>query len=53
VAYGDERLREAHAQGFRSAIVPKDNAPRRAPASMNVIGVSRISEALDAALAGV
>jgi DNA repair protein RadA/Sms len=53
VAYGDERLKEAQAQGFRSAIVPKDNAPRRAPAGMNVIGVSRISEALEAALAGV
>ncbi len=54
VAYGDERLKEAQAQGFRSAIVPKDNAPRRAPPGMNVIGVGRISEALEAAaLAGV
>ncbi len=51
VAYGDERLKEAHAQGFRSAIVPKDNAPRRPPSGMSVIGVSRISEALEAAFA--
>src|SRR4029077_5057426 len=28
VAYGDERLREAQAQGFRLAIVPQGNAPR-------------------------
>jgi DNA repair protein RadA/Sms len=52
VAYGDERLKEAQAQGFRSAIVPKDNAPRRATPGMRVIGVGRISEALETALAG-
>jgi DNA repair protein RadA/Sms len=48
VAYGDERLREAQAQGFRTAIVPRDNAPRKAQPGLNVIGVSRISEALAA-----
>jgi DNA repair protein RadA/Sms len=52
VAYGDERLREAQAQGFRFAIVPQGNAPRSAPAGMRLIGVSRIAEALEAALAG-
>ncbi|MGN6453837.1 MAG: DNA repair protein RadA [Steroidobacteraceae bacterium] len=51
VAYGDERLREAQAQGFRLAIVPQGNAPRSAPAGMRVIGVTRIAEALEAALA--
>ncbi len=51
VAYGDERLKEAHAQGFRTAIVPKDNAPRRAASGMQVIGVGRITEALEATLA--
>ncbi|HYX73752.1 MAG TPA: DNA repair protein RadA [Steroidobacteraceae bacterium] len=50
VAYGDERLREAQAQGFRLAIVPQGNAPRSAPAGMRVIGVTRIAEALEAAL---
>ena len=50
VAYGDERLKEAQAQGFRVAIVPKDNAPRRAPADLRVIGVARITDALEAAL---
>lgn len=50
VAYGDERLREAQAQGFRIAVVPQGNAPRRPPAELRVVGVSRISEALEAAL---
>jgi DNA repair protein RadA/Sms len=51
VAYGDERLREARSQGFGIAIVPNGNAPRRAPAGLNVIAVSRIDQALEAALA--
>jgi DNA repair protein RadA/Sms len=49
VAYGDERLREAHAQGFRLAVVPKDNAPRKAPDGLTVLGVSGVAEALAAA----
>jgi DNA repair protein RadA/Sms len=51
VAYGDERLREAQAQGFRLAIVPQGNAPRTPPAGMRVIAATRIAEALEAALA--
>jgi len=50
VPYGDERLREAQAQGFRLAIVPQGNAPRTPPAGMRLIGVTRIAEALEAAL---
>jgi DNA repair protein RadA/Sms len=50
VAYGDERLREAQAQGFRLAIVPQGNAPRRPPPELKVIGVTRLAEALAAAL---
>jgi len=50
VPYGDERLREAQAQGFRLAIVPQANAPRAEPAGMRVIAVTRIAEALEAAL---
>ncbi|HET9329414.1 MAG TPA: DNA repair protein RadA [Steroidobacteraceae bacterium] len=50
VAYGDERLREAQAQGFRLAVVPQGNAPRRPGAELRVVGVSRIAEALEAAL---
>ena len=51
VPYGDERLREAQAQGFRLAIVPQGNAPRTPPAGMRVIGATRIAEALEAASA--
>jgi DNA repair protein RadA/Sms len=52
VPYGDERLREAQAQGFRVAIVPRDNAPRRAVPGLEVIGVARLDAALAAALGG-
>ncbi len=51
VAYGDERLREAQAQGFRIAIIPQGNLPRTPAAGMRVIGVTRIAEALAAARA--
>ena len=47
VAYGEERLREAHKQGFQRAIVPADNAPRKPLPGMAVIGVSKVSEALE------
>jgi DNA repair protein RadA/Sms len=49
VPYGDERLREAQAQGFNRAIIPHGNAPRRTPPGLTVIAVSRIGEALEAA----
>jgi DNA repair protein RadA/Sms len=52
VAYGDERLREAQAQGFKVAVVPQGNAPRRTGAALKVVAVARIAEALEAALAG-
>jgi DNA repair protein RadA/Sms len=51
VAFGDERLREAQAQGFNLAIIPQGNAPRRVPPGLTVVGVARIGEALEAALA--
>ena len=50
VAYGEERLREAQKQGFRTAVIPKENAPRKALEGLNVIAVSRIGEALEATL---
>jgi DNA repair protein RadA/Sms len=52
VAYGDERLREAQAQGFKVAVVPGDNAPRKAPAGISVLGVGAVAEALTAAFSG-
>jgi len=49
VPYGDERLREAQAQGFKVALVPRDNAPRKAPAGITVHAVGTVAEALAAA----
>jgi DNA repair protein RadA/Sms len=49
VAYGEERLKEAQKQGFRLAIVPKDNAPRKPLQGLEVVSVGRVGEALEAA----
>jgi len=43
---GEERVREAAKHGFRHALVPKANAPRRAPEGIEVSAVSRLQEAL-------
>ena len=48
VPSGQERIREAAKHGFTRAIVPKGNVPKDMPEGMQVIGVSRLSEALDA-----
>ncbi|NVK41826.1 MAG: DNA repair protein RadA [Oceanospirillaceae bacterium] len=48
VPNGQERIREAAKHGFRRAIVPKGNVPKTAPEGMEVIGVNRLAEALDA-----
>jgi DNA repair protein RadA/Sms len=50
VPNGEERLREAATHGFRRAIVPKANAPKKgAFKDLEVIGVERLSEALEVA----
>ena len=50
VPNGEERLKEAATHGFRRAIVPKANAPRKGTyKDMEVIAVERLSEALEAA----
>ncbi len=50
VPNGEERLKEAATHGFRRAIVPKANAPKKgAYKDLEVIAVERLSEALDAA----
>jgi DNA repair protein RadA/Sms len=46
VAWGEERLREAAKQGFRRAVVPTANVPRRAIEGLAVEGVARLDEAL-------
>ena len=48
VPFGEERLREAAKHGFRRAIVPQANVPRRAVAGIEVAGVARLAEALAA-----
>lgn len=49
VAYGDERLKEAQKQGFKVALVAKDNAPRKPLEGLQVVAVTRVDEALKAA----
>jgi DNA repair protein RadA/Sms len=48
VSNGSERLQEAAKHGFKRAIVPKANMPRKEIAGLEVLGVSRLSEALEA-----
>ena len=48
VTGGQERLREAVKHGFTRAIIPKANQPKAAIKGLEVIGVSKISQALDA-----
>ncbi len=49
VRFGTERIAAAAKQGFSLAIVPKGNVPKTAPAGIKVVGVRRLSDALDAA----
>lgn len=48
VPSGQERLQEAAKHGFTRAIVPKANCPKQSIAGMEIIGVSKLSEALAA-----
>lgn len=48
VPNGQERIREAAKHGFRRAIVPKANMPKDPVEGMEVVGVTCLSEALDA-----
>jgi len=50
VPNGEERLREAATHGFRKAIVPKANAPKKLKmGEMEIVPVERLREALEAA----
>ncbi len=51
VPFGEERLREAAKQGFRRALVPAANAPRKGAAleGIEVAGVGSLQEALEQA----
>ncbi len=48
VPFGEERLREAAKHGFKSAVVPAANVPKRSPEGMSVVGVTRLNQALEA-----
>src|SRR6202051_2392 len=48
VPFGEERLREAAKHGFKLALVPEANVPKRSPEGMTVRGVTRLNQALDA-----
>ncbi len=47
VPSGQERLNEAAKHGFKRAIVPFNNMPKQAILGMEIIGVKKLSEALD------
>jgi DNA repair protein RadA/Sms len=49
VRFGEERIVTAAQQGFTCAIVPRANVPRKMPEGIEVIGVRRLSDALDSA----
>lgn len=49
VRFGEERILAAAKQGFAKAIVPLSNKPKKIPAGIEVVGVRKLSEALDAA----
>jgi DNA repair protein RadA/Sms len=48
VPFGEERLREAAKHGFKLALVPQANVPKRPPEGMTVRGATRLAQALDA-----
>jgi DNA repair protein RadA/Sms len=48
VPFGEERLREAAKHGFKTALVPEANVPKRPPDGMSVRGVARLNQALEA-----
>lgn len=45
---GQERLKEAAKLGFAKAVIPKANLPKQAIEGLEVIGVDRLADALDA-----
>ncbi len=48
VANGEARIHEALKHGFKKAIVPGANVPKKVPDGIEIIGVSRLSEAIAA-----
>lgn len=46
VPSGQERISEAAKHGFRRAIVPAANVPKKVPEGMQIFGVKKLSDAL-------
>jgi len=47
VRFGEERIAAAAKQGFTRAVVPFANVPKNVPQGIEVVGVKRVSNALD------
>jgi DNA repair protein RadA/Sms len=47
VRFGTERIAAAAKQGFTRAIVPQGNVPKSPPKGIEIVGVRRLSDALD------
>jgi DNA repair protein RadA/Sms len=47
VPYGEERVREAAKLGFKTAIIPRANAPRRTVSGMTICTVTTLAAALE------
>ena len=47
VPNGQERLKEAAKHGFKRAIIPLANVPKKPIAGMEVVGVKRLADALE------
>ncbi len=47
VPSGQERLQEAAKHGFRKAIIPQGNQPKKPIAGMQIVAVKKLSEALE------
>lgn len=50
VRFGEERIAAAAQQGFELAIVPRLNVPKTAPQGIKVVGVRKLSDAIEQAL---
>ncbi len=52
VPFGEERLAQAAKQGFQRAVVPVANVPRKPVAGIEVVGVARVADAIEAIFGG-
>ena len=52
VPFGEERVLEAKKHGFKRALVPTANAPRKRPPDIEIVAVERLSDAVSAVFDG-